>query len=40
MNPFAGVYMSKIKCVRCHKKEQIQRWEIHYDLSLEVKDTL
>ena len=40
MNPFAGVYLSTITCVKCGPKEEIHRWEVFYDLSLDVKATV
>jgi len=40
MNPFAGVYVSTIKCLRCGPRDEIPRHEILYDLSLEITKTI
>lgn len=40
LNPFAGVYLSTIKCLKCGPEYETHRWEIFYDLSLELKSTL
>lgn len=39
-NPFAGAYLSTIKCLKCGPGEELHRWQIYYDISLEVKPTL
>ena len=40
LNPFAGVYLSTITCFKCGPNEKLRRWEIFYDLSLEMKPTI
>ncbi|CDW82058.1 oxysterol binding family protein [Stylonychia lemnae] len=40
LNPFAGVYMSTIQCVNCGPDEAIHRWEVFYDLSVDVKKNI
>lgn len=40
LNPFAGVYLSTIKCLRCGSDQELHRWEIFYDLSVEVKSDI
>ena len=40
INPFAGVYLSTITCVNCDKDQEIHRWEVAYDLSLQMRPTI
>lgn len=40
MNPFAGVYVSAIKCLKCRPEDELRRQEVFYDLSLEVARTV
>jgi hypothetical protein len=39
-NPFAGLFLSTITCVKCGPKEELHRWEVQYDINVEVKPTL
>ena len=36
MNPFAGVYVSTIRCLKCSPEDSLRRQEVLYDISLEV----
>lgn len=36
INPFAGIYLSSITCMRCGPEEALHRWEVAYDLSLDL----
>ena len=33
LNPFAGVYLSTIKCLKCGPTYETHGWEVFYDLS-------
>lgn len=37
LNPFAGVYLSTIRCIKCGPIHELRRYEVFYDLSLEIK---
>ncbi|TNV86175.1 hypothetical protein FGO68_gene11281 [Halteria grandinella] len=36
INPFAGIQLSSITCHRCGPEEALYRWEVAYDLSLDL----
>ena len=40
VNPFAGIYLSTITCVKCGPSEALHRWEVAYDLSLEMSSSI
>lgn len=40
LNPFAGVYLSTLRCLQCGPANETHRWEVFYDLSLELRTTL
>jgi hypothetical protein len=40
LNPFAGVYMSTINCLKCGPQHEVHRWEVCYDLSVDLSMNL
>jgi len=40
VNPFGSLQVSTITCLKCGPRDALHRWEVAYDLSVEVMPTI